>query len=101
MLYDDNFVVSLPQENVFEAIVKALEVFSQDEEGYFRNLTADDVFEARALVLALAELHNYRFAQQDVSYPNWHTTTDWGTVKNILEVIRQFCSEQIHSQKSE
>jgi hypothetical protein len=58
MLYDDNFVISLPQENVFAAILKALNVLPRSEEGEFTNVTTDEIFEARALVLALGELKN-------------------------------------------
>ena len=100
MLYDDNFVMSLPQENGFEAILKALHVLFRHDEGELSSITPEDIFESRALVLALVELHNLRFPQE-VSFPNWRTTTDSETVKNVLTVIQQFCTEQLHSQQSD
>jgi hypothetical protein len=62
MLYADDFVVSLPLGNVHDAILKVLNVFFDHAASPF-GVKPEDIIEARALVLALAESHDVEFPE--------------------------------------
>lgn len=88
MLYDDNFVISLPQDNLYEAVLKVLNLLFEREESF--GITPADIIEARSLVLALSELQNITFGAE-VEKLSWRTITHTDRIKSGLNSIRTIC----------
>jgi len=95
MLYDDDFVISLPQDPI-EAMLKVLDVFFKNMNRLV-DVASEDVYEVRDLILALKEARAIKF-------PDHHTdiaTVEGNALLAALSALKKDLSIIVRDEHSE